>query len=150
MTLDCINFIEVPDIHFSGRTLWDRNKDLWAGFIIKSKRITIFFSGDTRYSDKLFKSIGKRYGPIDYAIIGIGAYLPQNVMKYSHTTPEQALQVAKDLGAKTMIAMHWGTIVLSTEPPFEPPKKLRAAAKAQGFPLSHLWILKIGETRALG
>ena len=149
VTVDGIKIIEVPAIHFSSRTLWDRNKDLWAGFIIKSKSTTIFFSGDTRYGNKLFKAIGKRYGPIDYAIIGIGAYLPQNVMKYSHTTPEQALQIAKDLKANTLIAMHWGTIVLSNEPQFEPPKKLRAAAKLGKFPMSHVWILKIGETREL-
>ena len=33
-----------------------------------------------------------------------------------HTTPEEALQIAQDIKAKKVLAMHWGTVVLSLEP----------------------------------
>ena len=58
--------------------------------------------------------------------------------------------MSHDLGARTLLAHHWGTVVLSDEPPFEPPERFRAAARAAGFDDDHTWVMKIGETRALG
>src|SRR2546426_1779891 len=43
----------------------------------------------------LFRSA--RLGPFDVAAIPIGAYLPPVIMKASHTTPEEALQVLADV-----------------------------------------------------
>jgi N-acyl-phosphatidylethanolamine-hydrolysing phospholipase D len=45
--------------------------------------------------------------------------------------------------------MHWGTIALTDEPPFEPPVRFRAAARAAGFRDDQDWVFSIGETRAL-
>jgi L-ascorbate metabolism protein UlaG (beta-lactamase superfamily) len=45
--------------------------------------------------------------------------------------------------------MHWGTIELTDEPPFEPPERFRIAARAAGYADDQTWILRIGETRAL-
>ena len=38
------------------------------------------------------------------------------VMKYSHLNPEEAYRAFTELGAKTMIPMHYGTFDLSDEP----------------------------------
>jgi L-ascorbate metabolism protein UlaG (beta-lactamase superfamily) len=139
----------LPAIHFSRRTLFDRNKTLWMGALIESNKNRVFFSGDTAYGP-VFKEVGDRYGPIDYGIIGIGAYLPRKIMQASHTTPEEAVMLARDIEAKTLIGMHWGTVVLTDEPAFEPPVRFEAAARTAGYAPEQTWIMKIGETRPLG
>lgn len=146
--MDKINFTAIPAIHFSSRGLFDRNRRLWAGYIIKSGKYKILYMCDSAYGE-IYRQIGKRYGPFDLVIVDIGAYEPQNVMKFSHTTPEEAIKIARDLKAKTVLAMHWGTLILSEEPPFEAPARFRAAGKAAKFSDSNIWVMKIGETRAL-
>ena len=128
--------------------MFDRNQSLWAGYIIRTKKHRILFVCDSAYG-KIFRRIGKRYGPFDLVIIGIGAYKPKNVMRYSHTTPEEAVKAAKHLKANIIVAMHWGTIVLSEEPPFEPPKRFLKAALKAGYSKKKVWIMKIGETRQI-
>jgi len=45
--------------------------------------------------------------------------------------------------------MPWGTIQLTDEPPFEPPERFRVAGRAAGYPDDDVWVMRIGETRAL-
>ena len=45
--------------------------------------------------------------------------------------------------------MHWGTVVLTDEPPFEPPGRFIAAARAAGLDDERAWLMKIGESRVL-
>jgi L-ascorbate metabolism protein UlaG (beta-lactamase superfamily) len=52
------------------------------------------------------------------------------------------------VGGRTFVAIHWGTFDLSEEPIDEPPRRLAAAARAQGLPDARVWILAHGETRA--
>lgn len=44
-----VTLTAAPAQHFSGRTLWDRNKTLWASYAIRSGAERIFYSGDTGY-----------------------------------------------------------------------------------------------------
>lgn len=148
VSVDGLKITSLPAVHFSARGLFDRNKTLWSGYAIDSAKQRVYFSGDTGYG-KVFKTIGERYGPFDIAILGIGAYEPRSIMKASHVQPEEAVNIAKDLRAKTLIGMHWGTIVLSDEPPFEPPKRFVQAAKKQGYKDSDIWIMRIGESKSL-
>jgi L-ascorbate metabolism protein UlaG (beta-lactamase superfamily) len=46
--------------------------------------------------------------------------------------PEQAVVAFQELGAKTMVPMHYGTFRLSYEPLDEPLKRLRACARRHG------------------
>lgn len=82
-------------------------------------------------------------------MVPIGAYLPQNLLSMSHTNPEEAVSLGGDLNASVLVAMHWGTIQLSDEPPFEPGKRFRDAAEKNGFSSDRVWVMKIGETRLL-
>ena len=116
--------IFVPARHWGRRGARDFNKRLWGGFIIKTASTSIYFSGDTAYSD-VFKEIHNTFGDIDICLLPIGAYAPKYMMETSHTTPEEAYQIFKDLGGKTMIPMHYGTYDLSDEPLGEPIKRLR-------------------------
>ncbi|HEV2614844.1 MAG TPA: MBL fold metallo-hydrolase [Gammaproteobacteria bacterium] len=121
-----LSFTAVPAYHYSKRGLFDRNVSHWCGFILSTEKHTLFHSGDTAYGP-IFKDIGKKYGPFDFAMLGIGAYMPVDMMKLVHTDPDEALQIALDLNARCILPMHWGTIVLTTEPIDEPLQKLYAA-----------------------
>ena len=64
-------------------------------------------------------------------MIGIGAYTPPSMMKAVHLTPEEAVQIALDINAKTLLPMHWGTIPLTPEPFAEPLERLLKTATVQ-------------------
>ena len=114
----------LPAHHWHKRGLADKDEVLWGSFLIKTKHKSIYFAGDTGYS-KHFKDIYKTFGKIDIAILPIGAYAPRWFMRPSHMNPEEALKAYKDLHAKTLIPMHFGTFDLSDEPLGEPEQILR-------------------------
>ena len=58
-----------------------------------------------------------------------------------------ALQASRDIGAKRIVPIHFGTFDLSDESPDEPPRRLLDAAAAGGMPREDVYLLKIGETR---
>jgi len=67
----------------------------------------------------------------------------------NHLNPEEAIKVGMDIKANVFVGMHWGTIELSDEPPWEPPKRFRNAASQCGNFPERIWIMKIGEARLL-
>ena len=138
----------LPVVHWSRRTGFDMNRTLWAGFGFRTADHHLFFGGDSGYG-QIFEQIGKTYGPFDTALIGIGAYDPRPMMKASHATPEEAVQMGRDLRATRLVGMHWGTVVLTQEPPFEPPERFITAGRDSGYAPEDLWVMKIGETRSL-
>jgi L-ascorbate metabolism protein UlaG (beta-lactamase superfamily) len=146
--LDALHVTCVPAIHRSARGLTDRNRTLWGGFILESAERRVYFGGDTGYG-AIFEESGRRYGPFDLALLGIGCYAPRAAMHMNHADPEEAIRIARDLGARHVMAMHWGTIIMTEEPPFEPPERFRAAADAAGYTAEQAWLLHIGETRAV-
>jgi N-acyl-phosphatidylethanolamine-hydrolysing phospholipase D len=143
ISLSCL-----PCIHFSGRTPFDRNATLWCSWSIVAPALKVFFAGDTGYGS-VFAETGARHGPFDLALVPIGAYEPASIMRPVHCDPEEAVSLGRDVRAATLVAMHWGTIVLTDEPPFEPPERFRAAASRAGFSDGRAWVMRIGETRAI-
>ena len=115
---DGLRLTFVPSMHMSRRTPFDNNTRLWGGFVIESGGHCIYFAGDTGYGPH-FKEIGKRFD-IDYALLPISSYAPEFVMKYTHLNPQEAYNAFKELDAKTLIPMHYGTFDLSDEPLNEP------------------------------
>ena len=87
-----LSFTAVPVQHWSKRDLFDTNKTLWEGWVVKSPQQNLFFAGDTGYSTN-FEEIGKRYGPMDLSLIPIGAYAPRWFMKYMHVNHEEAVKI---------------------------------------------------------
>jgi N-acyl-phosphatidylethanolamine-hydrolysing phospholipase D len=144
-----ITVTAIPAVHFSSRSLFDRNETLWAGYSISDGHTKVYFSGDTGYHS-FFKDLGRRYGPFDLGMVPIGAYQRASNLKSTHTTPEEAVRLGQDLGVKTLVPMHWGSLVLSYEPPFEPPARFLKAGLATGFSKDRLWKMAVGETRVLG
>ncbi|MGB5091963.1 MAG: MBL fold metallo-hydrolase [Parvibaculum sp.] len=143
-----LRFTALPVVHWSRRTGLDTNKTLWAGFSIRSAAHHTFFGGDSGYGP-VFEQLGRDYGPFDTALLGIGAYAPRKMMKASHATPEEAIQMSLDLRARRAVGMHWGTVLLTVEPPFEPPVRFRQAGRDKGLSDEDVWIMRIGETRPL-
>ena len=143
----------LPAVHWSKRSLWDTNKTLWGSFLIEYKDKKIFFACDTGIGD-IYKELGKKYGPIDLAFINAGAYqfypiMPIKDKSVYHTNPEEALSIAQDLKSKKVIAMHWGTIILSLEPIMEPPVRFKKNAEKYGFKKNDAIIFKIGQVTPL-
>ncbi len=137
----------VPARHWSMRLPWDRNDALWGGFVIRAPEGVLYHSGDTAFFDG-FTEIGKRVGSIDWALLPIGAYEPRWFMHAQHMCPEEAIEAFGMLGARSLVAMHWGTFRLTDEPIAEPPERARAAFPASAG-AERLWILDVGETRNL-
>jgi N-acyl-phosphatidylethanolamine-hydrolysing phospholipase D len=137
----------VPARHFSARTLRDRQRRLWCGWVVTGPTRKFYFAGDTGYASH-FTEIGDRLGPFDLAALPIGAYVPAEIMHDVHVTPEEALRIAQDVKAQRVVAMHFGTFDLTDEPVDEPPKRFRAEAERLGWGEDRAWIMKIGETRA--
>lgn len=138
----------VPARHWSMRHPWDRNAMLWGGFVLRGPEGALYHSGDTALFDG-FSEIGRRAGPLDLALLPIGAYEPRWFMEPQHLNPEEAVEAFLRLGARAMVPMHWGTFRLTDEPMGEPPRRLLAAWRARGLSEERLWMLAVGETRTL-
>jgi N-acyl-phosphatidylethanolamine-hydrolysing phospholipase D len=134
----------VPAKHFSGRSLTDRNRRLWAGFVVEGAHRRFYFAGDTAYFDG-FLEIGRRLGPPHLAALPIGAYLPRRLMAAIHVTPEEAVQAAVDTGAFRTVGMHFGTFDLADEPLDEPPRRFLAEAARREL-RDRAFVMKVGET----
>jgi N-acyl-phosphatidylethanolamine-hydrolysing phospholipase D len=136
----------VPARHWSMRMPWTRNDTLWGGFVFRGPEGSAYHAGDTAIGDH-YREIGQRLGPIDLAMLPIGAYSPRWFMAPQHQCPEEAGEGFLDLGARRFVAMHWGTFRLTDEPIGEPPVRLRAYFARHQLPSSRLWIPDIGERR---
>jgi L-ascorbate metabolism protein UlaG (beta-lactamase superfamily) len=151
-TIGDLTLTLVPAQHWSMRMPWDRNRRLWGGFVYSTPEGRAYHAGDTAYSPLVFKAIGQHFasrGGIDWAMLPIGAYEPGWFMRPQHMDPEDALRAFDDLGARTFVAMHWGTFKLTDEPLNEPPERLRALALTRGLDAARLWVASIGDTFAL-
>jgi len=135
----------VPAQHFSGRGLTDRNRRLWAGWVVEGPSRRFYHAGDSGYFSG-FAEIGARLGPPHLAALPIGAYLPRKMMARVHATPEEAVQAALDLQAEQVVGMHFGTFDLADEPLDEPPRRFLSEARRQGLG-ERAFVLKVGETR---
>lgn len=137
----------VPARHWSMRMPWNRNATLWGGFVIQGPRATLYHSGDTAWGEH-FAEIGTRFA-IDHAMLPIGGYSPRWFMESQHIGPEEAGAAYDALGAKNLLAMHWGTYKLTDEAIGEPVARLRAWWEERGHPADRLWIPPVGEPCAI-
>ncbi|WP_374214244.1 MBL fold metallo-hydrolase [Candidatus Desulfosporosinus nitrosoreducens] len=137
-----VNVKAIEGKHWGARLPWDKSME--ANSLLLSKNgVTIFFGGDTAYTDLIKHQLAGI--PIDLAIMGIGAYSPKSFERM-HATPEQAWKMAEDMSAKWIIPMHWGTFKLSNEPMGEPIVRFRQAASGQ---IEKIAIQEVGGTWVL-
>jgi len=137
-----LTITQTPAQHWGARMLRDFHRG-FGGYVVRSPQHSLYHAGDTAYFDG-FREIGRRLRP-ELALLPIGAYHPPHYRNV-HTSPEDALQAFLDLGAKTMIPMHYGTFRLSYEPMEEPLQRLRIAAAAAGVS-ERVLVLEEGKTK---
>jgi L-ascorbate metabolism protein UlaG (beta-lactamase superfamily) len=143
-----IRVTALPAIHHSRRGLFDANTSLWAAFLFEYRGFKVYFGGDSAMGP-VFRQTGHRYGPIDLALLGIGAYSPRKLLRSVHASPEEAVEMGKAIGARAMLGMHWGTIELSEEEAFEPARRFEEAARKSGFDEDNILLPSVGETVGL-
>jgi L-ascorbate metabolism protein UlaG (beta-lactamase superfamily) len=134
-----------PAQHFSARGPLDRNRALWGGFLIEAGGRRILHAGDSGYGPH-FREIAARLGPIDLALLPIGAYEPRWFMKDIHMNPAEAVQAHLDLAARQSIAMHFGTFQLTPEGIDEPVRELAKALREHGVPAERFRTREVGES----
>ncbi len=138
-----------PSQHFSARSMFDRNSALWGGFLIEAGGHRILHAGDSGYGPH-FREIATRLGPIDLALLPIGAYEPRWFMKDIHMNPAEAVQAHFDLAARRSVAMHFGTFQLTPEGIEEPVRELAKALRERGVAEEQFRVVDLGESLRLG
>jgi L-ascorbate metabolism protein UlaG (beta-lactamase superfamily) len=106
--------------HWGARWKFDKYRG-YNGYIIAREGKRVIFGGDTAWIDS-FGSLRNR-GPFELAMMPIGAYRP---WVCSHCTPEQAVGMANDAGAKHFLPIHFKTFAFGREGPTEPMQRLQA------------------------
>lgn len=104
-----------PARHYSGRS-FQRNKTLWAGYVLQTPRHRLFFSGDSGQYDSRWANV--------------------------HMNPEQAVQAATDLQARALTPEHLGRFSLAPHDWDDPLKRTLAASLGRPYAL---WTPEIGQ-----
>ncbi|MGY4255458.1 L-ascorbate metabolism protein UlaG (beta-lactamase superfamily) [Bradyrhizobium sp. USDA 4516] len=136
----------VPTRHWSARGLFDRNKALWASFVLETPAGKLYIVGDSGYGDGgHFRRVAEAYGPLQLAILPIGAYEPRWFMRDQHMNPEDAVKALADCGAAQALAHHHGTFQLTDEAIDAPAMALGEALDAAKVPRGKFVALKPGQ-----
>lgn len=138
-------FTLLPAQHWSRRVGMPENASLWGSWLVETERSRVFLAGDTGYFHG-FAEFGRRYGPLDVAVLPIGAYEPRWFMGPVHMNPAEALRATSELQARLLVPVHWGTFDLSDEAVDEPPRELERRAALAAVPHPPHRILPVGGT----
>jgi len=135
-----------PARHWGARMFKDTHRG-FGGYVLEAEGAeSVYHSGDTAYFGG-FTEIGRRLAP-KIALLPIGAYFPDSYRSV-HMSPEEALQGFFDVGAETMVPMHYNTFKLGREPMDEPLARLLIAAERAGV-LAKVEALVEGERFLVG
>ena len=136
----------VPTRHWSARGPFDRNKALWASFVLETPAGKLYIVCDSGYGEgKHFRRVGEVHGPLRLAILPIGAYEPRWFMKDQHMNPSDAIKALADCGAQAALAHHHGTFQLTDEAIDAPANALGEALDEAEIPRERFAVLKPGQ-----
>jgi len=110
--------------HWGARMQWDVQRK-YNAYVIERNGRRLCFCGDTARTDG--RPIGSR-GPVDLIMAPISAYNPWIT---NHCTPEEAIEMADEAGARFIMPIHHETFKLSWEPMDEPIRRFQAALANQ-------------------
>ena len=136
----------VPTRHWTARGLFDRNRALWASFVLETPAGKIYIVCDSGYGEgHHFRRVGEAHGPLRLAILPIGAYEPRWFMKDQHMNPSDAVKALADCGAQAALAHHHGTFQLTDEAIDAPVVGLQAALDEAKIPRERFVALQPGQ-----
>jgi N-acyl-phosphatidylethanolamine-hydrolysing phospholipase D len=146
---DGVRVTAVPVQHFTGRYGFD---GAWlgtlgyTGYVVEYRGLAVFFGGDTGYNPELFKEIGRRF-KVDIAIVPIAPGGGMGIGGRVHANPPGALAILKDVGAKYLLPVHYGTLFYGSDAnPTEAIDRLREAAAKEGL-TEKVIALEMGQQR---
>ena len=142
--LGSVRLICTPAQHGSARAGWDKDTCLWNSCAVETGGKKLYFAGDTGFQAvdtpspcPAFQEIKKAFGSFDLALLPIGLFKPQKFMGGVHSSPEQSLQIHKDIGSKLSVGMHYGTVRGGISGQYEdvrdPPRRWREAAEKENL-----------------
>jgi len=124
--------------HWGARLMRDVYRG-YNGYLLEREGVVMCFAGDTAYTTA-FRRLRHHEHPIDLMVMPIGAYNPWIA---SHCSPEQAVAMANEAGARYFVPIHHETFRLSHEPMHEPAERLRDALAREP---ERLLAVSVGET----
>jgi L-ascorbate metabolism protein UlaG (beta-lactamase superfamily) len=127
--------------------LFDRDRTLWAGYLLQTPSGNTFFAGDTAAGPH-FKQIKARFGPSRVALLPIGPIAPDFVMRPVHTNPLDAVQGLLESGSEVGIPIHYGCFDLGLDERMTPIKLLNQALIDQGVAPERFRVLTPGSSRS--
>ena len=136
----------VPTRHWSARGMFDRNRSLWASFVLETPVGKLYIVCDSGYGEgRHFRHVAEAHGPLRLAILPIGAYEPRWFMRDQHMNPADAVKALADCGAERALAHHHGTFQLTDEAIDAPARALGEALDAANLPHERFVVLKPGQ-----
>ena len=135
-----IEVTAIPVKHWGARMRNDSHRG-YNGYLLERNGHRLLFGGDTAYTET-FRAL-RRFGGIDIALMSIGCYNP---WIRSHCTPEEAVQMASDAGARYIVPIHHQTFRLSVEPFREPIERFEQALRSEP---DRIALREIGQTFVL-
>lgn len=133
-----IRVTAVEVAHWGARMMRDDHRG-YNGYLLERGGRRICFAGDTAYTPA-FARLHDLHRPMDLMLMPIGAYDP---WIRAHCSPEQAVAMSRQAGARAFVPIHHETFKLSSEPMHEPAERLRAALAQEPH---RLLAVSVGET----
>ncbi|MGI9103983.1 MAG: MBL fold metallo-hydrolase [Terriglobales bacterium] len=137
-----LTITHTPARHWGARVVHDVHRG-YGGYVIRSGGASLYHAGDTAYFPG-FREIGERLHP-ELAMLPIGAYDPPP-FRNVHTSPADAVRAFRELRARWLVPMHYGSFRLSHEPMDEPLKLLASEARKARLD-DRLLVLREGVTQ---
>jgi L-ascorbate metabolism protein UlaG (beta-lactamase superfamily) len=131
-TFGSVNITACTAIHYSGRSHRDRDKTLWASWVIKGMDKNLFHCGDTGYGSHL-KELGEKYGPFDMAFVEIDGW--NKGWPLTHLFPDEVIALCNDVDTKKLFPIHWATFDLALHPWDESIRMVAEMAAENGIEL---------------
>jgi L-ascorbate metabolism protein UlaG (beta-lactamase superfamily) len=133
-----IRFTGLEVAHWGARMLRDDHRG-YNGYLLERGGHSVCFAGDTAYTPA-FARLNDPHRPLDLMLMPIGGYDP---WIRAHCSPEQAVAMAREAGARTFVPIHHETFKLSDEAKEEPASRLRAAFAEESH---RLLAVSVGQT----
>jgi L-ascorbate metabolism protein UlaG (beta-lactamase superfamily) len=142
LTLDtphgAIRITALKVAHWGARMMRDQHRG-YNGYLMERDGHRVCFAGDTAFTHA-FAALRDPQRPLDLILMPIGAYDP---WIHAHCSPEQAVAMAREAGARTIVPVHHETFRLSQEAMDEPARRLKVALAGEP---PELLAVSVGET----